>query len=258
MRRTKMRAVLTAVGTMMVFGAVTFVLWQGAHRVLADEMTGGELSQFLIYAVYVAISAASLSEMWGEVQRAAGAMERLVELQERDAGDRRAAESADVSDAAARAHPLRERLVPLSVAARLAGARRLLARHRAGRERRVRRPLGRGQEHDVPAAAALLRSRVRARHHRRRRHREGAAGRRARAHRPGAAGNRAVRHQRAREHSLRPPGRDRCGNRSRRARRRRRRVHPRSCRRATTRSSANAARACPAANASASPSPARC
>jgi ATP-binding cassette subfamily B protein len=79
-RRTRVRATLTAVGTMLIFGAVTFVLWQGAHRVLAKEMTGGELSQFLIYAVYVAISAASLSEMWGEVQRAAGAMERLVEL----------------------------------------------------------------------------------------------------------------------------------------------------------------------------------
>jgi ATP-binding cassette, subfamily B, bacterial len=79
-RRTRMRALMTALGTMMIFGAVTFVLWQGAHRVLAAEMTGGQLSQFLIYAVYVAISAASLSEMWGEVQRAAGAMERLVEL----------------------------------------------------------------------------------------------------------------------------------------------------------------------------------
>ncbi len=79
-RRTRMRALLTAVGTMTIFGAVTFVLWQGAHRVLASEMTGGQLSQFLIYAMYVAISAASLSEMWGEVQRAAGAMERLVEL----------------------------------------------------------------------------------------------------------------------------------------------------------------------------------
>jgi ATP-binding cassette subfamily B protein len=44
-------------------------------------MTGGQLGQFLLYAVYVAIAAASLSEMWGEVQRAAGAMERLVELQ---------------------------------------------------------------------------------------------------------------------------------------------------------------------------------
>jgi ATP-binding cassette, subfamily B, bacterial len=79
-RRTRARALLTALATMMIFGAVTFVLWQGAHRVLAAEMTGGELSQFLMYAVYVAISAASLSEMWGEVQRAAGAMERLIEL----------------------------------------------------------------------------------------------------------------------------------------------------------------------------------
>jgi ATP-binding cassette subfamily B protein len=79
-KRTRARAMITAIGTMMVFGAITFVLWQGAHRVLGHEMSSGELSQFLIYAVYVAISAASLSEMWGEVQRAAGAMERLIEL----------------------------------------------------------------------------------------------------------------------------------------------------------------------------------
>jgi ATP-binding cassette, subfamily B, bacterial len=79
-RRNRVRAALTAIGTMVVFGGVTFVLWQGARRVLAGEMTGGELSQFLIYAVYVGVSAASLSEMWGEVQRAAGAMERLIEL----------------------------------------------------------------------------------------------------------------------------------------------------------------------------------
>ncbi|WP_116808094.1 ABC transporter transmembrane domain-containing protein [Steroidobacter cummioxidans] len=80
LQRTKVRSAMSAIGTMMVFGAITFVLWQGAHRVLDQEMTGGELSQFLIYAVYVAIAAATLSEMWGEVQRAAGAMERLVEL----------------------------------------------------------------------------------------------------------------------------------------------------------------------------------
>jgi len=79
-RRSKIRALMTAVGTMMIFGAITFVLWQGAHRVLDKEMTGGELSQFLIYAVYVGIAAATLSEMWGEVQRAAGATERLIEL----------------------------------------------------------------------------------------------------------------------------------------------------------------------------------
>jgi ATP-binding cassette subfamily B protein len=66
---------------MLIFGAITFVLWVGAHAVVRGEMTGGQLGQFLLYAGYVAIAAASLSEMWGEVQRAAGAMERLVELQ---------------------------------------------------------------------------------------------------------------------------------------------------------------------------------
>jgi ATP-binding cassette subfamily B protein len=81
-RRTKTRSTLTAIATMLVFGAITFVLWMGAHSVVRGEMTGGQLGQFLLYAVYVAIAAASLSEMWGEVQRAAGAMERLVELQQ--------------------------------------------------------------------------------------------------------------------------------------------------------------------------------
>lgn len=80
-QRTKTRSTLTALATMLVFGAVTFVLWTGAHAVVRGEMTGGQLGQFLLYAVYVAIAAASLSEMWGEVQRAAGAMERLVELE---------------------------------------------------------------------------------------------------------------------------------------------------------------------------------
>jgi ATP-binding cassette subfamily B protein len=81
-RRTKVRALLTALGTTLVFGAITVVLWLGAHEVLAGRMTGGELSQFLLYAVYVGASAAALSETWGEVQRGAGAMERLSELLE--------------------------------------------------------------------------------------------------------------------------------------------------------------------------------
>ena len=80
--RTKTRSTLTALATMLVFGAITFVLWMGAHAVVRGEMSGGQLGQFLLYAVYVAIAAMSLSEMWGEVQRAAGAMERLVELQQ--------------------------------------------------------------------------------------------------------------------------------------------------------------------------------
>ncbi len=81
-RRTRTRSTLTALGTMLVFGAITFVLWMGAHAVLRNEMTGGQLGQFLLYAGYVGVAAASLSEMWGEVQRAAGAMERLVELEQ--------------------------------------------------------------------------------------------------------------------------------------------------------------------------------
>lgn len=79
-RRTKVRSILTAVAGMLIFGTITFVLWVGAHSVVKGEMTGGQLGQFLLYAVYAAVAAASLSEMWGELQRAAGAMERLVEL----------------------------------------------------------------------------------------------------------------------------------------------------------------------------------
>ncbi len=79
-RRTRARAALTGLGLGLVFAAITFVLWLGAHQVLAGTMTGGQLAQFLLYAGFVGTSAAALSEMWGEVQRAAGAMERLQEL----------------------------------------------------------------------------------------------------------------------------------------------------------------------------------
>jgi ATP-binding cassette subfamily B protein len=79
-RRTKVRAALTAIGIMLVFSGITFVLWLGARQVLAGTMTGGQLAQFLVYAAFVGTSAAALTEMWGEIQRAAGAMERLSEL----------------------------------------------------------------------------------------------------------------------------------------------------------------------------------
>lgn len=81
-QRNRVRALLTALGTMLVMAAITFVLWLGARAVLAGEMTGGQLGQFLLYAAFVSGSAAALIEQWGEVQRAAGAMERLVELLE--------------------------------------------------------------------------------------------------------------------------------------------------------------------------------
>ena len=79
-RRTKVRAALTAIGITLVFGGITFVLWLGARQVISGTMTGGQLAQFLLYAAFVGTSAAALTEMWGEIQRAAGAMERLSEL----------------------------------------------------------------------------------------------------------------------------------------------------------------------------------
>jgi ATP-binding cassette subfamily B protein len=80
--RIRVRALLTGTAILFIFGAITFVLWIGTKSVMAGEMTAGELGQFLLYAIFAAAAAAGLSEMWGEVQRAAGAMERLVELLE--------------------------------------------------------------------------------------------------------------------------------------------------------------------------------
>ena len=82
LRRTRVRAWLTAIGITLVFAGITLVLWLGARQVVAGTMTGGQLAQFLIYAAFVGSSAAALTEIWGEIQRAAGAMERLSELLE--------------------------------------------------------------------------------------------------------------------------------------------------------------------------------
>ncbi len=79
-RRIRVRALLTTVATSGVFGALIFVLWVGAKAVLDGELSGGELGQFVLYAIFVGASAAALSEFWGEVQRASGAMERIAEL----------------------------------------------------------------------------------------------------------------------------------------------------------------------------------
>lgn len=81
-RRIQTRAFLTAIVIFLVFSGVVGVLWIGARDVRADAMTVGALVQFVIYAVMVAGAVAALSEIWSELQRAAGATERLVELLE--------------------------------------------------------------------------------------------------------------------------------------------------------------------------------
>ena len=79
-RRITARSWLTAVVILLVFGTVDGVLWIGAKDVIGGDMTGGELAAFVFYAIVVAGSVGALSEVYGELQRAAGATERLMEL----------------------------------------------------------------------------------------------------------------------------------------------------------------------------------
>jgi ATP-binding cassette subfamily B protein len=80
LRRIRVRAVMTGGGMLILFGIVTLVLWIGTLAVMDGDITKGELGQFLLLTLFLASSGMSLTEQWGEVQRAAGAMERLVEL----------------------------------------------------------------------------------------------------------------------------------------------------------------------------------
>lgn len=74
------RAMLTAFALSVIFSGIMVVLWVGTRMVSLGEMSVGELGQFLLYAMMVATSTAALSEVWGEIQKAVGALERLTEL----------------------------------------------------------------------------------------------------------------------------------------------------------------------------------
>lgn len=78
--RIKQRSVLIATVIFMTFGAISVMLWFGGMDVLDGTITGGELAAFVFYAIMVAMSVATVSEVYGELQRAAGSAERLVEL----------------------------------------------------------------------------------------------------------------------------------------------------------------------------------
>ncbi len=79
-RRVRVRAVMTVIVIVLVFGAVGIILWIGGHDVVAGRITPGELSAFVIYSVVVAGSVGAISEVIGDLQRAAGATERLFSL----------------------------------------------------------------------------------------------------------------------------------------------------------------------------------
>ncbi|MGQ0655759.1 MAG: ABC transporter transmembrane domain-containing protein [Betaproteobacteria bacterium] len=78
--RIRQKAWLIASVMLIAFSAVGVILWIGGHDVLAGRLTAGELSAFVFYAIVVATGAGTVSEIWGELQRALGATERLLEL----------------------------------------------------------------------------------------------------------------------------------------------------------------------------------
>jgi len=80
MRRVRMRAVLTVIVIVLAFSAIGCILWIGGHDVLTGELSAGDLSAFVFYAVIVAAAAGAVSEVIGDLQRAAGAAERLMDL----------------------------------------------------------------------------------------------------------------------------------------------------------------------------------
>jgi ATP-binding cassette, subfamily B, bacterial len=78
--RTFSRAFLTFAIISVALGAIVGLIWYGAHQVIAGHMTGGTLGQFILYAIFTASSLGQLSEVWGDIQLAAGAAERISEL----------------------------------------------------------------------------------------------------------------------------------------------------------------------------------
>jgi len=79
-RRTRVRAALTALIITAVMGTIIFVLWIGARQVAEGTLTGGQLASFVLYAALVAGGVGTMAEVWGDVMRAAGATERLLDL----------------------------------------------------------------------------------------------------------------------------------------------------------------------------------
>ena len=158
-RRVARRAVMTTLVIFIVFAAVGFLLWIGGHDVISGRISAGDLSAFVFYAVLVASSGGAISETIGDLQRAAGAAERLAELARRTPGHRRSRQSRRRCPGRCRA-PSRFEDVSFRYPTRpdTPGARPLRPQGRAGRDGGDRRPLGRGQDHGLQPAAALLRS----------------------------------------------------------------------------------------------------
>lgn len=99
-RRIGARAMLGAVVILLVFGAISIILWAGGQDVISGRITAGELTSFVFYAVLVAGATGALTEVFGDLQRAAGATERLIELLETEPDIRPPAQPVPMPDPA--------------------------------------------------------------------------------------------------------------------------------------------------------------
>jgi ATP-binding cassette subfamily B protein len=99
-RRILVRAIMTAIAIFIIFGSITFIIWQGAIEVSSGRMTGGTIAAFVLYGGLLAGAFGNLTEVYGDLLRAAGASERLAELLHAEPDIRAPAEPAKLPEPA--------------------------------------------------------------------------------------------------------------------------------------------------------------
>ena len=206
-RRIRLRALMTAIVIALMFGSITFVMWQAALDVQAGRITGGTVAAFVFTGALVAGAFGALTEVYGELLRGAGAAGRLAELLAQVPEIKAPANPVAAARAGAGHAQLRRRHLPLSDPAGGERARKLQPRRRAGRDARRGRAVGRRQIDPVPARPAFLRSRGGRSPPRRSRPARRRSRRHTRPHRAGAAGNGDLRRLGTRQSALRHVGR---------------------------------------------------
>ncbi len=165
--RIRQRAWLVALVMLLVLCAIATMLWIGGQDVIAGRTSAGELAAFIFYAFIVAGSVGSISEVVSDLQRAAGATERLVELLSATSSLIEPADPMPLESRAACRARVRERRLHVSNPAVCYGLETGRVPRRSGRDRRAGRSVGRGQVDGVRSRATFLRSQRRARSHRR-------------------------------------------------------------------------------------------
>ncbi len=210
-QRTLARAVLTAAIIFVSLGAIVGLLWFGAREVMTGNMSGGTLGQFVIYAVLAASSLGQLSEVWGEVQLAAGAAERISELLDEVPAIAAPAKPVALPTPAKGEVALDKVTFNYPQRPQISALRAVSFKVSPGETLAIVGPSGAGKTTIFALIQRYLRSAVGKRDDRRRRCAPGRSAGGAGPHRRGAAGDGDLLRQRARQHPLRPAGSVRRG-----------------------------------------------